>query len=357
MCKVYNTVGSLTAVKAHLLAHNINDFKSTKELLDFQKNYPDLRQKIISHHRQVIQFETDNLIEELPQLQNHIDKEKKEFEQLLSVEQGELAAKINRLRFNDANFFLRLIYYTKYLTFKRKLFLLTRRHQEMITSLHISLETKYRTKNDRLNYLTTRLDEAINESAVQQLNELLQKKNIINQINSYIYGAIGEQKIVKELEKLTDEYVLINDFTIEFHPRIYYRQNNDYIKSIQIDHVLLSPSGIFIIETKNWSQESMENLNLHSPVQQIKRTNFALYRLINEKISIINTHHWGDRKIPLRNLIVLIKNKPIEEFQHVKILALNELLSYIKYFQPCLSNKEVQLLSEHLVSINRTAIA
>ena len=105
----------------------------------------------------------------------------------------------------------------------------------------------------------------------------------------------------------------------------------------------------------------MENLNLHSPVQQIKRTNYALYRVINEKISSfrlrINSHHWGDRKIPIRNLIILINQKPIEEFQHVKILTLSEMLNYITYFQPSLSNEDVKIIADELMSINRKSVS
>lgn len=192
---------------------------------------------------------------------------------------------------------------------------------------------------------------------MRSLSELDRKKNAVDQINNYIYGAIGEQKVVKELGKLSDDYVLINDFTLEFHPAIYRKQENDYIKTIQIDHILVSTSGIFLIETKNWSQKSMESIDLHSPVQQIKRTNYALYRLLNERISNsklrINTHHWGDRKIPIRNLIVLIKNKPVQEFQHVKVLALEEMLNYITYFQPSISNNDIQTIASELQSINK----
>ena len=105
----------------------------------------------------------------------------------------------------------------------------------------------------------------------------------------------------------------------------------------------------------------MENLNLHSPVLQIKRTNYALYRVINEKISSsrlrINPHHWGDRKIPIRNLIVLINNKPREEFQHVKVLTLSEMLNYITYFEPSISNEDVKIIADELMSINRKSVA
>lgn len=55
-------------------------------------------------------------------------------------------------------------------------------------------------------------------------------------------GWRGEQKICSILEKLPDEYFLWNDIVL---------QRNGY--SVQIDHVVISPYGIFVIETKNYT--------------------------------------------------------------------------------------------------------
>jgi hypothetical protein len=53
------------------------------------------------------------------------------------------------------------------------------------------------------------------------------------------------------------------------HLRIFFNAMNQRI-SVQIDHLLVSPFGVFLIETKNWSDQSLNNLSLRSPVQQIK---------------------------------------------------------------------------------------
>ena len=59
------------------------------------------------------------------------------------------------------------------------------------------------------------------------LKELERKKAIIDEVNNFIYGALGEQKVVKELENLSDEYFLINDFCLSFRKPIFNRQEND----------------------------------------------------------------------------------------------------------------------------------
>ena len=37
MCKTYNTIGSLKAIKQQLELQNINDFKSLKAVIDFKQ--------------------------------------------------------------------------------------------------------------------------------------------------------------------------------------------------------------------------------------------------------------------------------------------------------------------------------
>jgi hypothetical protein len=57
------------------------------------------------------------------------------------------------------------------------------------------------------------------------------------------------------------------------------------------------------------------------------------------------------RKVPIRNLIVLTHHKPEQEFHHVKVLTIHELVGYIKYFKPSFSREETQLIVDYLISI------
>ena len=118
----------------------------------------------------------------------------------------------------------------------------------------------------------------------------------------------------------------------------------------------MGPSGIFIIETKNWSEKSLGNLSLRSPVEQIRRTSFALFYLLNNDKSnyslSLEGHHWGEKKVPIKNLIVLTNTKPKEEFQYVKILTVNELLGYVNYFKPIFSYTETKRIADMILQIN-----
>ena len=74
-----------------------------------------------------------------------------------------------------------------------------------------------------------------------------------------------------------------------------------------------------------------------------------MFVLLNSESNInLVRHHWGSARIPIRNIIVMTKVKPKEEFKHVKVLTLNELNGYIKYFDEILNNDEVEHIFNYL---------
>lgn len=357
MCKTYNTVGSLTTLKLQLERNNIHDFKSLKDVLDFQNSYSTYRQQIISHHQNLIEQEKNMLNLDLQQLDTTIERQRIDSERWLNSEIDNLKQRLSiSTATTSTNYLGKFTKYLRQWNYKRKIRNKERSFDIEVQKSITNLIDTYRDKNSRYQFITSQFDDAVLQSAQHPLSELERKKTTIDELGSFIYGALGEQKVVKTLEGLSDDFFLINDFAVSFSPSIYNRKENDYIRSIQIDHILVAPSGIFLIETKNWSEKSLANLSLHSPVQQIKRTSFALFKLLNNEMRNhhlhLNRHHWGDRKISIRNLIVLTNTKPKEEFQYVKILTLTELLSYVNYFKPAFSGIETQSIADYLINLN-----
>jgi hypothetical protein len=361
MCRTYNTIGSLTSLKSHLENNNIHDFKSLRDVIDFQRSYTTFRQQLISHQENLIEQEKNMLIIDLQQLGTAIEMQKQNSEQRLTDEINKLKQQLSvSIGYEPTNIFKKLTKSLRNWNYKRNI-----KHKEHNFDIEVKMSIRnlidnYQVKSNRYQFISSNVNEAIKQSAQFPLSELERKKATIDGLNSYIYGALGEQKVVKALERLSDDYFLINDFAVSFSPPIYNRQENDYIKSVQIDHILVGPPGIFLIETKNWSEKSLENLSLRSPVQQIKRTSFVLFKLLNNEMSNyhldLDRHHWGEKKISIRNLIVLTNTKPKEEFQYVKILTPNELLGYVSYFKPLFSNAETQRIESFLVDINNQKI-
>jgi hypothetical protein len=361
MSRIFNTIGSLTTLKSHLEESNIYDFKSLKEVIDFQNSYAISRQQLISHHKNLIEEEKKILNVELIDLDTAIETQKRQTEQLLTDEIDKLKNLYNVYSSqNTINIFQKITHNLRLWNYNRKIKSKENKFDSEVKKTISHLVDNYQEKNSRYQFIIFNEDEAVKQSVNHSLSELERKKAVIDNLNSFIYGALGEQMIVKALEDLSDEYFLINDFSVSFAPAIYNRQDNDYIKSVQIDHILVGPSGIFLIETKNWSEKSLENMSLRSPVQQIRRTSFVLFKLLNNEMSNyhlrLDRHHWGDKKISIKNLIVMTNTKPQEEFQFVKVLTLNELLGYINYFKPTFSINETQRIADFILKINEQKV-
>ncbi|MGB5386189.1 MAG: nuclease-related domain-containing protein, partial [Eudoraea sp.] len=205
---------------------------------------------------------------------------------------------------------------------------------------------------EKISALAANRQSIISSRCAFQFQEFEYVKKVVTDLNPLIAGAIGENLVQKELEKLSDTYVLFNDFSLVFEKPIYNKKENDRIFSIQIDHLLVTNAGIFIIETKNWSKESIARPDFRSPIKQIQRSSFAMFVILNHSEQgasrILRKHHWGEKKLPIWNIVAMINNKPKEEFKYVTIKKLKELNGYIDSFEPIFDDSEVSRIAEYL---------
>ncbi len=358
MCRIYNNIGSLTYIKAYLQNHDIYDFSSLNEVQEFQKSLVFHRQKIISKFENIILAEKDSILIELQSLEEQIAKNDSYFDKINQTEIDELFQEIHSLNESELPSILKQIT-SKFRIAKNKfkIFYLDKTAQIRKRYKLKTLIKSHENIKSQFDYYTIHFEVAVLEKGKLELEEYEKKKSIVAELQSFIAGAIGESRVVKELDYLSNDYILINDFSLNFKPPIYHLKENDYIKSIQIDHILVGPSGVFIIETKNWSEQFIENSYFRSPIQQIKRTSYVLYRLLHylsDNKGFLKKHGWGSRKVPLRNLIVFTNSKPQVQFDFVKMLSVFELNNYINYFKPVFTHLEVNSIAEYLLSLNNT---
>lgn len=98
-------------------------------------------------------------------------------------------------------------------------------------------------------------------------------------LNNYLKGARGEEWVSNQLAFLDYNYSIFNGIKLE---------NGKH----NFDHVVLSPFGIFLIETKNWSGKisfsnnriSIDNKYLKkSPIKQVKDDTLELINYLDNK--------------------------------------------------------------------------
>ena len=122
MSRTHNTIGSLKTLKSHLVENNINDFKSLREVIDFQKSFATTRQQLISHHKNMIEEEKNLLNEELKDLETTIQVKRQHTEQILAEEIENIKQQfIISKSHTPTNFFQKTTKSFKLWSFKRRI--------------------------------------------------------------------------------------------------------------------------------------------------------------------------------------------------------------------------------------------
>jgi len=349
MAKIIGQVESLKSLRAELNKRKICRFNSVGDIDRFNREFTNEKQNIFRSYE-------DLLNEEIEQRTSRINVNENRLEIARNDEITNLNTRIDNykerkiiLENRRVCFIGRLIAHFKTKKLIRKIAYLQDNFDQMISDSLRGIKKEIYDDSRRLKYISKNKQEVILERSRNEIAEIEYAKKSVDELRTLISGAIGESLVEKEVRKLSDDYILINDYKMKFKPPIYSKKTGDWIYSIQLDHLLVSKAGIFILETKNWSKRSINSLDLRSPVDQIIRTSYAMFRVVNKEIQL-NTHHWGTKQIPMRNIIVMINEKPKEEFKYVKVKQLKELNNYLQFFDPIFSKYEVDSIANFLVA-------
>lgn len=157
-------------------------------------------------------------------------------------------------------------------------------------------------------------------------------------------GQKGEQMVIEELNNLKDYHHLLNNITFT---------NKKSEMTHQIDHILIHPRGVFVIETKNYYGEISYNditqewfkkvddkiIKIASPIKQNVGHAVTLFHVLNEKYKILpvevfiqnNAPYFpDDNVINLKDLLLFINSHPThkklkeDEMDRIKKLILKK---------------------------------
>lgn len=160
-----------------------------------------------------------------------------------------------------------------------------------------------------------------------------------------IIGKRGERSVNFRLHFLPDEYHIINDVYIYV---------ND--KSVQIDHIVVSKFGVFVIETKNikgwifgsdkseyWTKNVYgKKYDIYNPVKQ----NYSHVKTLQNFLKISH-----DKFIPI---VVFLSKATLKCITNEIVITSNKLLSTIRsYKDVILTDKDVDRIVIELSSLSR----
>lgn len=200
---------------------------------------------------------------------------------------------------------------------------------------------------EQLTRTVTEAEQALKDFIANRQSEIDRRTAVTKQVvgvlqeiaaSSELPGAIAEKAVIKELERLSSEYVLMNDVRLEYSSYIHF--DSEYLKTAQLDHVLIGPAGVYVIETKNWSQEFVANGEYFSPFKQVKRASYLCYRILKE--AGCSSH--------VRSVVACagaVPPKPPDS--HIAVVPITRLVSFVQYRGQVLSvqqtNKIRRILS------------
>ena len=115
------------------------------------------------------------------------------------------------------------------------------------------------------------------ESHIQrECYNITRSYEFLKEHETFLAGALGEEEVIGALASLPDDYHVLNDVNLRFSRAIHWRKADEYIKTCQIDHIVAGPTGIFLLETKNWNQSRIEQ-DSGKVLHQVQRAGLALW--------------------------------------------------------------------------------
>jgi hypothetical protein len=164
-----------------------------------------------------------------------------------------------------------------------------------------------------------------NKSSIisSECNNVVRSYEFLKNNESFLVGADGEEYVMDILSQLPDEYHVINDVNLHFQKAIHWRERNEYIRNCQIDHIVIGPTGIILVETKNWKASDIK-LKSDELTHQVRRASLSLWYYLK------NYYQRGNSP-KIHNVIVSMKGSPTgrKPDKFIDIVAPHQLCGYI----------------------------
>lgn len=353
MAKIINKVGALSTLKKELEKRNVTQFNSIKEIKEFEQTYEQQIEDVENETRLKHKSNLESMSNELDSLVSLIESKRAIVEEVLNDRISELNQRIQVLRNRKNNALQQFIVSLRVFSLRRNIRKVQKSRANLLERRTIREIRRQAHLKSQLDELNNNFETIINRDAEKLIRHIRHAKASIDELYPLILGSIGESMVSTKLSSLPQHYVVINNVNIKLKTPIYLPSEKDRIFSFQIDHVVVGPGGVFAIETKHWGQDSIESRDLFSPVKQVRRSGYALFKLINDATNsgfIRLDDYWGDRAISVRNMIVFTASSVQKKYKHVKLSSLASMNGYIQYFDEGLANGDVDKIVSYLLN-------
>ena len=157
--------------------------------------------------------------------------------------------------------------------------------------------------------------------------------------DSFLIGAKGEEHVISVLSQLSDEFHVLNDVNLHFYDSIKWRAGGEKIRNCQIDHLVIGPTGLFLLETKNWKRSDI-HMKSGDLKRQVRRASYALWYFLKD--------HYGffEKSPKIRNVVVSLHGSEpdMRIDKYIDVISPNRLCEYITARECTLSEVSIHKL-------------
>lgn len=128
--------------------------------------------------------------------------------------------------------------------------------------------------------------------------------------------------VIDELSSLPAGSLILNDVHLESGRYIHFEGKP--LMSAQIDTLVVTPTGVFVIEVKNWSREFAQSGGGFSPYEQVSRASYLVFDRLRR----------AGLNVRVRSIIATNGSLPQKGDQKISVVPIGRLRRYIEAAPP-----------------------
>jgi hypothetical protein len=114
---------------------------------------------------------------------------------------------------------------------------------------------------------------------------ITESEQYLTRNNALLADACGEEQIVSLLSTLPDEYHIMNGVNLHFFDPIYWYKRKEQKGYCSIDLIVIGPTGLFLVGTRNWKGSDIE-IKTGDLKSQVRFVNYALWCYLKDEYRI-----------------------------------------------------------------------
>ena len=333
MVQMYNTAGS-TQFLLDEVQKTFPDISTLREIDSLNSDYRQILKDIEKDVWNQVNPMVVNFNYEITEIKSKIEDTADKWSRIYSNRIGVLDFQCNSFGRTSILFHPTFAQKCKYILLKVKRYKMKKDYLKKInrkTRLYrIELRAKSKEKS--------RFEYWVKQKIEREQNKYRDVHQYLEENASFLIGARGEEAVIAELRKLPDSYYVFNDMKFNTDEHWIYDNGERFNKSCQIDHLVVGPTGIFLLETKNWSRFSFEERR-GDPHVQVYRASRIAYHCFFQYLKIGKS---------LKNVVVTLEPRQKTVYKSVDQTDLAHLMDYITNRDKCISKRTISKIRKRI---------